>query len=150
MPDIPKSLEELPVSSPRWVGKSVPRVEDPVLLTGRAGFIDNVTLPGMPPCAILRSPYAHAGVKSVDVSEAMKLPGVVAFVTGEDAKRWTRPSPTSPPGWGSHCLAVDKVRFVGEPVAGLAAPSRYVAEDALGLIRGDSEPLPTVVDPWKG
>src|SRR3972149_556939 len=145
MPDIPKSLEELPTSSPRWVGKSVPRVEDPVLLAGRAEFIDNVTLPGMLHCAILRSPYAHARVKSVDVSAAMTVPGVVAFVTGDDAKQWTRPSPTSPPGWGSHCLAVDKVRFVGEPVAAVAATSRYVAEDALGLIRGDSEPLPTAV-----
>src|SRR3972149_2352919 len=108
MPDIPKSLEELPVSSPRWVGNSVPRVEDPVLLTGRAEFIDNVTLPGMLHCAILRSPYAHARVKSVDVSEAMKLPGVVAFVTGEDAKKWTRPSPTSPPGRGRPRPAVGK------------------------------------------
>ncbi len=146
MADIPKSLDELPVSAPKFVGKSVPRVEDPQLLTGRAEFVDNVTLPGMLHCAILRSPHAHARVTRVDVSEAAKLPGVVAIVTGEDAQRWTRPAATSPPGWGTHCLAVEKVRFVGEPVAAVAATSRYVAEDALELIEVDYEPLPATVD----
>jgi CO/xanthine dehydrogenase Mo-binding subunit len=149
MAEIPKSFEEMPSTERRFIGKSVPRVEDPLLLTGRAEFIDNVTMPGMLHCAILRSPYAHARVTKVDVSEAAKLPGVVAFVTGEDAKRWTRPSPTSPPGWGTHCLAVEKVRFVGEPVAAVAATSRYLAEDALERIVVDYEPIPAIVDAWK-
>ncbi|MFQ5668606.1 MAG: hypothetical protein ACE5I7_19545, partial [Candidatus Binatia bacterium] len=68
--EIPKSIAELPTGTPRFVGKAVNRVEDPQLLTGRAEFIDNVTLPGMLHCAILRSPHAHARVTSVDVSEA--------------------------------------------------------------------------------
>ena len=144
--EFPRLPEDLPVSAPRWVGRGVNRVEDPVLLTGRAEFIDNLTRPGMLHCAILRSPYAHARVGRIDTSEAERLPGVVAIVTGEDALRWTRPSPTSPKGWGTHCLATDKVRFVGEPVAAVAAVSRYVAEDALELIDVSYEPLPPVVD----
>src|SRR6185369_16262389 len=125
----PKSIEDLPNSAPRFVGKAVNRVEDPQLLTGRTEFIDNVTLSGMLHCAILRSPHAHARITAIDVSAAAALPGVVAIVTGEDARRWSQPVMTVPPGWGTHCLATDKVRFVGEPVAAVAAVSRYVAED---------------------
>jgi CO/xanthine dehydrogenase Mo-binding subunit len=100
-------------------------------------------------CAMLRSPYAHARIKGVDTSEAEKLPGVVAVITGVDAQRWSRPATGVPPGWCGHCLATDRVRFVGEPVAAVAATSRYIAEDALELIEVDYEPLPAVVDPVK-
>ena len=122
--EIPKALSDLPVSSPRWIGRSVMRVEDPLLLSGRAEFIDNVVLPRMLHCAILRSPYAHARIRGIDLSEAESLQGVVAIVTGEDAQRWTQPGPTLPENWGTLCLATDKVRFVGEPVAAVAATSR--------------------------
>jgi CO/xanthine dehydrogenase Mo-binding subunit len=144
--EIPKSLAELPTSSPRFVGKDVTRVEDRSLLTGRTEFIDNTVLPGMLHCAILRSPLAHARIKSVDASEAEKLPGVAAVLTREDALRWSFPGATVPEGWGTHCLATDKVRYVGEPVAAVAATSRYLAEDALELIDVDYEPLEPVVD----
>ena len=72
-------------------------------------------------CAILRSPVAHARIATIDVSAAEKLPGVVAVVTGEDAQRWSSPAAAVPEGWGTHCLPTDKVRFVGEPVAAVAA-----------------------------
>ncbi len=144
--DIPKKLEDLPTSSPRFVGRAVERVEDRSLLTGRTEFIDNVSLPGMVHCAILRSPYPHARIKAVDASEAEKLPGVVAVITREDVLRWSYPSATVPEGWGTHCVAADKVRFVGEPVAAVAASSRYVAEDALELINVEYEPLTPVVE----
>jgi CO/xanthine dehydrogenase Mo-binding subunit len=143
---IPNSISDLPTSKPRYIGRSVTRVEDPQLLTGRTEFIDNVTLPNMLHCAIVRSPYAHARIKSIDTAAAEKLAGVVAVITGEDAQRWSHPMATVPEGWGSHCLATDKVRFVGEPVAAVAASSRYVAEDALELIEVDYEELPAVVD----
>ena len=143
---IPNKIEELPTSEVKWIGRPVDRVEDPALLTGRAGFIDDLSFPGMLHCAILRSPYAHARVKSIDTSAAEKLPGVVAVLTGEDAKRWTIPAQTVPAGWGTYCLATDKVRFVGEPVVAVAASSRYVAEDALELIEVDFDPLPAAVD----
>jgi len=144
-----KTPADLPVSAPRFVGKAVNRVEDPMLLTGRVEFIDNVVVPGMLHCAILRSPYAHARIKSIDVREAEKLPGVVAVITGEDAKRWSNPMSTIPEGWGGYCLATDKARFMGEPVAAVAATSRYVAEDALDLITVEYDPLPAVVDALK-
>jgi len=144
--EIPKRLEDLPTSSPRWVGREVKRIEDPELLTGRTQFIDNVVLPGMLHCAILRSPIAHARIASIDVSAAEEMPEVAAVVTGEDALRWSFPGATSPEGWGTHCLATDKVRFVGEPVAAVAATSRYLAEDALERIAVDYEPLEVVAD----
>jgi CO/xanthine dehydrogenase Mo-binding subunit len=100
-------------------------------------------------CAILRSPYPHARIKGIDTSKAEAMASVVSVVTGEDAQRWTDPGPTAPEGWGGHCLAVEKVRFVGEPVAAVAATSRYAAEDALELIEVDYEPLPAIADPVK-
>jgi CO/xanthine dehydrogenase Mo-binding subunit len=143
---IPNTIGEMPTTNPRFIGKSVRRVEDPSLLTGKAAFIDNLTFPGMLHCAILRSPHAHARIVSIDTSAAEALPGVFAVVTGEDARRWCNPTPTVPEGWGTYCLVADKARFVGEPVAAVAAVSRYVAEDALELIQVEYEPLPAVAD----
>jgi CO/xanthine dehydrogenase Mo-binding subunit len=145
--ELPKTPDDLPVTSPKWVGKDVRRVEDPQLLTGRAEFVDNLVVPGMLHCAILRSPYAHARIVRIDTSAAEALPGVIAAITGADAERWARPAFTAPEGWGSYCLAADKARFVGEPVAAVAATSRYLAEDALELIEVEYEPLPVVSDP---
>ena len=117
--DIPKSFEGLPTSSPRHIGRGRRRVEDPALLTGRTQFVDDVELPRMLHCAILRSPFAHAKITGIDTRAAEALPGVVAIVTGEDALRWSHPAQSSPEGWGTHCLATDAVRYVGEPEAGL-------------------------------
>jgi carbon-monoxide dehydrogenase large subunit len=147
--EIPKTLAELPTSSVRFVGKPVKRVEDPMLLTGRVEFIDNMALPGMLHCAMLRSPYAHARIKSIDTSAAEKLPGVVAVVTGEEVAATTIPIPTFPENWGTHCMAVGKVRYVGQIIAAVAATSRYVAEDAIELINVEYEPLPAVMDAVK-
>jgi CO/xanthine dehydrogenase Mo-binding subunit len=143
----PLPFAALPTSAPRYVGRSVDRIEDPMLVTGRVEFIDNVSLPGMLHCAILRSPYARARILRVDTSAAEKAPGVVAVVTGEDARRDSVPPTVVPEGWSVHCLATDEVRFVGEPVAAVAATSRYLAEDALEQIAVDYEPLPAIVDP---
>ena len=147
--EIPNTIAGLPNSEPRYVGRPIDRLEDPALLTGQAEFIDNLVLPRMLHCAILRSPHAHARVTAIDTSEAEKLPGVFAVVIGADAQRWSNPVLTVPPGWGTHCLATTKVRFVGEPVAAVAAVSRYVAEDALELISVEYETLPAVVDAAK-
>ncbi|MAJ58849.1 MAG: hypothetical protein CBC48_02115 [bacterium TMED88] len=145
--DIPKSFEALPTSSPRHIGRGRRRVEDPALLTGRTQFVDDVELPRMLHCAILRSPFAHAKITEVDTREAESLPGVVAIVTGDDALRWSHPAQSSPEGWGTHCLATDAVRYVGEPVAAVAAVNRYVAEDAIELITVEYDPLDAVTDP---
>ena len=146
--EIPKKLEDLPVTEPRWVGRRVTRREDGALLTGRVEFIDDVVRPGMLHCAILRSPFPDARITKLDTSAAEAQPGVAAVVSGEDALRWSHPSASSPEGWGAHCLATDLVRYVGEPVAAVAATSRYLAEDALEQIAIDYDPLESVADPF--
>ena len=86
----------IPNSAPRYIGRPIDRIEDPALLTGQAEFIDNLVLPRMLHCAILRSPHAHARITAIDTSEAEKLPGVFAIVTGADAERWSNPVLTVP------------------------------------------------------
>ncbi len=146
--EVPKRLEELPTSDVRWIGHRVHRREDAALLTGKVKFIADVELPGMLHAAILRSPSAHARITSIDVTAAKDMAGVAAVVTGEDALAWTNPARSAPEGWGARCLASQEVHFVGEPVAAVAAASRYLAEDALELIEVDYEPLEAVVDPF--
>lgn len=145
--EIPTLPEQLPNDAPRHVGKAVNRVEDPALVSGTVEFIDNCVLPGMLHCAILRSPHPHARIVSVDTSAALAADGVVAVLTGDDVRRWCDPVFTAPEGWGNYCMAVDKVRFVGEPVAAVAASSRYLAEDALELIEVEYELLTPVATP---
>lgn len=142
--ELPRLPEQLPTSSVRYVGKEVKRVEDPALVAGTAQFIDNLQLPGMLHCAILRSPHPHARIVKVDASAAEALEGVVAVLTPEDVKRWANAHVTSPAGWGTHCMAIDKVLYVGEPVAAVAASSRALAEDACELIDVEYEILPSV------
>ena len=131
----------------RWVGRSLPRKEDPRLLTGTAKYVDDINLPRMAHAAALASPYPHARIVSIDTSRAKALPGVVCVVTGAEAAAVTRHLPTlSNPNVKQHCLAVDKVRYVGEPVVGVVADTRAIAEDALALIDVEYDPLPPVPD----
>ena len=133
-----------------WVGRPLKRLEDPRFLRGRATYIDDLTFPGMLHVAMLRSPHAHARVVRLDASAAAALPGVAAALTGEDVARVMPPlSPLipipNPPR--TYPLAVGRVRYVGEPIAAVAACDRATAEDAVELIRAEYEPLPAVVDP---
>jgi len=133
-----------------WVGKSIRRVEDPRFLRGRGGYVADLVLPGMLHAAVLRSPHPHARIVSIDTSRAEAAPGVHAVVTGAQAAELTDPLPDFGPNPAAHtwrCLAVDKVRYVGEGVAVVVADDRYLAEDALELIDVEYEPLPPVVDP---
>ncbi|HLY67867.1 MAG TPA: xanthine dehydrogenase family protein molybdopterin-binding subunit, partial [Chloroflexota bacterium] len=139
----------MPITQPRYVGQDTPRVEDPLLLTGRAEYGDNIRLPGMLHAAILRSPHAHARILKVDASRAEKLPGVVAVLTPEDVGRWSRPVFGIPEGWTGHATAIEKTHWAGEPICAVAATDRYVAEDALELIEVEYEPLEAVTDPCK-
>ncbi|MBK9956325.1 MAG: hypothetical protein IPP18_14675 [Rhodocyclaceae bacterium] len=143
---IPTLPEQLPTAAP-FRGQEIQARRGPGLVAGTAAFIDNLSLPGMLHCAILRSPHPHARVVKVDVRAAEALPGVFAVLTGEDVRRWANPAYTAPEGWGGYCIAVDKVRFVGEPVAAVAAVSRYVAEDALELIEVEYDVLKPVPTP---
>lgn len=135
--------------STQWCGQSVERVEDSALLTGRGRFIDDLgAKPGTLHAAILRSPHAHARILSIRTDAARQMPGVAAVLTGTDV---TKLSSSLVVGVKApiECwpIAVDRVRYVGEPVAVVVAADRYLAEDALDLIEVDYEPLPAVVDP---
>ena len=134
-----------------WVGRAVTRKEDAALLTGQARFIDDlVPLPGLAQAAILRSPYPHAEIRGIDTSRACALPGVFGVVTGAEIAEMTETIPSVVRGPVAYRpVAVDKARYVGEPVAVVVAEDRYVAEDALDLIEVDYAPLPAVVDPVK-
>ena len=133
-----------------WVGKSIRRLEDPKFLRGRGGYIGDMTLPGMLHVAVLSSPYAHARITGINTDAALAAAGVHAVITGAQAAELTDPLPDFGPNPAAHtwrCLAVEKVRYVGEGVAVVVADSRYLAEDALALIDVDYEPLLPVVDP---
>src|SRR5262245_26153551 len=119
----------------KLVGARVVRVEDQRLLAGAGRYIDDVTVPGMLHAAFLRSPYPHAEIGSIDLTAARALPGVHLVLTGEDLKSRTYPffgmfafpGLYQPSYWA---LAVDRVRYVGDPVAMIVADSRRLAEDA--------------------
>jgi carbon-monoxide dehydrogenase large subunit len=146
------TITEEPVAPAREVGAARARKEDARLITGRTTWTENVTLPGMLHLAILRSPFAHARITSIDVGPARNEPGVIAAFTGRDVAdvqglapcAWLVTEdivhPDHPP------LAVDTVRHVGEPVAVVAARTRAEALDALAAIEVDYEPLPVVLD----
>jgi 2-furoyl-CoA dehydrogenase large subunit len=134
-------------STNRWVGKSLRRKEDVQLLTGKGQFADDLKFARLTHAAILRSPYAHARVRSVDTSKALELAGVFGVLTGAEVGRLSRPFPTGMPTRLPYfSAAVDKARYVGEPVAIVVAENRYIAEDACELIRVDYEALPAVTD----
>jgi carbon-monoxide dehydrogenase large subunit len=139
----------------KMVGQAIKRREDPQLITGQGNFLDDIKLNGMLHAVVLRSPYAHAKIKSIDFSRAAALPGVVAVFTGEDMMDIN----ALPCAWQAgrvqnnvntpRALAVGTVRFVGDGVALVVAEDRYIARDALDLIEVDYEPLPVVVDAEK-
>lgn len=138
--------------SPPAVGQSVPRKEDRRFLQGRGNYVDDIPEPrGTLYMSVLRSPYAHAAIRSIDGAEAEALPGVVAVITGAEAAALAPPyaADYDKPGFKvtkRPALAIDRVRFVGDGVAAVLAESPYVAEDALALIDVDYEALPVVAD----
>ena len=138
----------------RFVGQSVPRTEDPRLLTGRGHFVDDVTVPGMVHGAFLRSELARAAITHIDTTAARALPGVIAVYTAAELNPTVHESmlPTffvdgsQGPSAPMRPLADGDVRFVGEPIALVIAENRYLAEDACELIEIDLDPQPAIVD----
>src|SRR5512133_1630442 len=142
----------------RYFGQRIKRNEDPRLLTGQGLYVDDVELPDMLHVAFVRSPYAHARIKSIDVSLALQREGIAAVYTAQDLGDYWKPGPllvAPPPIEGitfnertqvplAPCGG--KARFAGEPVVMVLAESRYIAEDALADIIIDYEPLEVVVD----
>ncbi len=132
----------------RVVGKGLPRIDGPEKATGKAVFTVDVELKGMLHGKILRSPYPHARIISIDTSEAEKLPGVKAIMTGKDTSG-VRYAFVDTPRYPADetPLAVDKVRYIGDEVAAVAAISEEIAEEALRLIKVEYEILPAVFTP---
>jgi 2-furoyl-CoA dehydrogenase large subunit len=136
------------VAASGWLGRSIERVEDAALLSGAGRYIDDLAVrTGTLHAAILRSPHAHAIVRSVRTDAARALPGVAAVITTEVVKA-NGASLVVGVRAPIECwpIAVDRVRYVGEPVAVVVAKSRYIAEDALDLIEVEYEPLPVVMN----
>src|SRR6266566_2368224 len=145
------------------LGTRVVRIEDPRLLTAGGTYVDDLRVPQLTGAArvtFVRSHHGHALIKGVDASAALAAPGVVAVLTYQDINDIPPPPPPPeggpPPGseaaplpmggvWQEPLLAVDKVRFVGEPVALVLTDNRYQGEDAAELVSVDYEPLPAVV-----
>src|SRR5437016_14383763 len=139
----------------KYVGKRQKRTEDPRLIQGLAHYVDDIKLPDTLHAVFLRSMYAHARIKSVDISAAAKVPGVVAIYSGKDvsAKIGAVPCAAALPDLKTpdhRVLATNKVYFVGHPVAVVVAENRYAAKDAADLIQVDYAERPVVMNEEKG
>jgi len=134
----------------RWVGSALPRKEEDRLLRGRGKFADDIKLREMLYLRFVRSPYAHARIVSIDTSAAEKLPGVICTLTGAEVASRTQPFIEIAPDHGQKIrdfpLALEKVRYQGEPVVAVVAESARLADDAAELVQIDYEPLDPVVD----
>ena len=136
----------------KYIGARSRSKEGPRHVTGRGLYTDDFILPGMLQAMVLRSPHAHARINSVDASAALQQPNVMAVVTPDDVKQLTKPFRPGRYAAGlkrpidEYAAAIDKVRYVGEPIGAVAARDRGSAEDALELIQVDYEPLRPVVD----
>lgn len=133
------------------IGKRLPKVDGIELVTGEARYAGDLVLPRMLQGRILRSPYPHARLRNIDASRAERLSGVRAVITGRDNILGMKYSTILevPETIDKYPLAVDKVRYIGDEVAAVAAVDEEVAEEALGLIKVDYEELPAVFDPLK-
>jgi len=140
-PDIPKRTDHV------VVGRRVPRIDARVLASGQAVFTDDIRLPGMLYGKILTSPHAHARILSIDTSRAEALEGVHAVLTGADVPE--TPYGVSPARYDEQVLARDKVRYVGDEVAAVAAVDEETCLEALELIDVEYEALPAVFDPFE-
>jgi carbon-monoxide dehydrogenase large subunit len=136
----------------RLFGKAIKRREDPRFITGRGQYVDDVKLPGTVYAAFVRSPHAHARIKSINAAKAKSVPGFVAVYTGQDVQvgnlpcGWMLPEIKVP---ARPVLAQGKVRYVGEPVALVIADSVYAAKDAAEALQVEYEPLAGVANPKK-
>jgi carbon-monoxide dehydrogenase large subunit len=133
---------------PKLVGQRVKRREDPRLIQGLATYVDDLKLVGMQHVVFKRSDVAHGRIRAIDVSAARQMDGVEAVFTGKDVAAFLQPMPIGTPfrSPDHHAVAVDTVRFSGEPVAVVVARDRYVARDAADAIVVEYQRLPAVID----
>src|ERR687897_2163096 len=142
--DVAPATEERPIGFGR-----LKRKEDPRFIRGLGKYVDDIQLPGMLHGAVLRSPLAHARIKSIDTSAALQHPKVHAVITGKDLEGLGLSWMPTLSADTQAVLATDKVRFQGQEGAFVIADDHYAARDALELIDVEYEPLPVLVDPRK-
>jgi len=134
----------------KWIGKNLSRKEDEILLKGKGMFADDLRFADLCHAAILRSPHPHARIRDIRIDKALALQGVFDILTASEVGRMSGPFPAGIPArMNYYSAAVEKVRYVGEPVAVVVAEDRYVAEDACELIAVDYERLAAVTDQEK-
>ncbi|MCI4344498.1 MAG: hypothetical protein L3J87_02600, partial [Thermoplasmata archaeon] len=129
MSAVPPAREEL-----RLLGSRIPYIEGPLKVTGRAEYTDDIKRPGMLVGRLLRSPWPHARLRSIDTSAARAMPGVYAVLTGE---KYPTPFGVLPITHDETAIAVDKARYIGDIIAAVAARDELTAERALAAIRVD-------------
>jgi carbon-monoxide dehydrogenase large subunit len=133
---------------PKLVGERVKRREDPRLIQGRGTYVDDVKIAGMQHMAFKRCDIAHGRIRSIDTSAAKAMPGVEAVFTGAEIAKFVKPMPiaTPFPAPDHHAVAIDTVRYAGEPVAVVVATDRYLARDAADAVVVEYDALPVVTD----
>src|SRR5919206_5052140 len=131
------------------MGHSMKRKEDPRFLRGRGNYVDDVQLPGMLHMDIVRSPFAHAKIKAIKTEAALKIPGVLAVLTGETLAKYNLHWMPTLMSDTQMVLPVEKVMYQSQEVAAVIATDRYIAADGVEAVEVEYDPLPVVVDPFK-
>src|SRR5882762_2459911 len=131
------------------MGHSMKRKEDPRFIRGKGNYVDDIQLPGMLHMDIVRSPYAHAKIKSINAERALKIPGVLAVITGETLAKYNLHWMPTLMSDTQMVLPTEKVMYQAQEVAAVIATDRYVAADGVEAVEVEYDPLPVVVDPFK-
>ena len=131
------------------MGHSIKRKEDPRFIRGQGHYVDDIQLPGMLYLDIVRSPFAHARIKKIDTERALKVPGVLAVITGETLAKYNLHWMPTLMSDTQMVLPTEKVMYQSQEVAGVIATDRYAATDCVDAVEVDYDPLPVVVDPFK-
>ena len=131
------------------MGHSMKRKEDPRFIRGQGHYIDDFVLPGMLYMDIVRSPYAHAKIKKIDTSKALKIPGVLAVIDGPTLAKYNLHWMPTLSSDTQMVLPIDEVMYQAQEVCAVIATERYIAADGVDAVEVEYEPLPVMVDPHK-
>jgi carbon-monoxide dehydrogenase large subunit len=131
------------------MGHSMKRKEDPRFIRGKGNYVDDIQLPGMLYMDIVRSPYAHAKIKKIDTSRALKIPGVLAVIDGPTLEKYKLHWMPTISADTQMVLPIDEVMYQAQEVCAVIATERYIAADGADAVEVEYEPLPVMVDPMK-